>query len=79
MDPLDVVVNGSQHLHSLDKGFVLSNNANEEQSSAFVVETHDSPLVSVAGRNPFPTPLSKLDSIDDGVYVNLYNNLWGTK
>jgi len=72
VSPLDVVLNGSQHLHVVQSGVYLLNH----QKKIFSVESIDAALVSTGGPNPFPIPLSATPV--NGAEYNLNNNIWGT-
>lgn len=74
IDPCDVVVNGSQHLHAVQDGFTCSSGNGVHGLN---VKPLDSPLLSVGVLSAFPVPLGSVGS-PDAVHYNLYNNLWGT-
>lgn len=78
IDPLDIAVNGSCHLHSLDTTQDWNAAYSLDSGYGFYINSLDVPLASVGFANPFPIPLSPQDSIDGGVAFNIFNNIWGT-
>lgn len=80
VDPLDVAVNGSFHLHGVGgRGFKYT-----QGRDTFQVHTPDVPVVAVGLRSPFPTPFATTQPAD-GVHSCLVsppnsksNNIWGT-
>jgi hypothetical protein len=66
---LDVMKNGSKHLHGSDRGIMYTNGL-----SFFA---RDSSLVCVGPPTPFPTPMEQPD-VSKGFAFNLFNNIWGT-
>ncbi|KAJ8311290.1 hypothetical protein KUTeg_011157 [Tegillarca granosa] len=77
IDPLNVVLNGSQRLHVVDRGVYYINS----KSQGMEIVSYDAGLVNVLtpdwGVNAFSLPLKPIMSVD-GMAFNLYNNLWGT-
>ena len=71
IDVLDVIKNGSKHVHSTDEG-VRYNSA-----VPLKVKAWDTNVVSVGGTNVFPVPMETPDP-DKGFAFNIFNNLWGT-
>eukprot|EP00053_Salpingoeca_punica_P002328 m.37251 g.37251 ORF g.37251 m.37251 type:complete len:723 (-) comp11520_c0_seq4:1207-3375(-) len=72
IDPLDVMVNGSRHLHAVKTGVFHT-------ASHFSVLTLDAPVVSWGAAFPFPTPSGDWQpDLLDGVNFCLWNNIWGT-
>ncbi|XP_065831599.1 uncharacterized protein [Oscarella lobularis] len=71
IDPMNVINNGSQHLHGLDPidGKVFY------ESLEFV--SLDTAIVSIGKPNPFPTPSSKPDEKDGFAFI-ITDNIWGT-
>ncbi|XP_062498804.1 uncharacterized protein LOC134176140 [Corticium candelabrum] len=70
LDPVDVVVNGSRHLHGLSPtGGVEYGNLQ--------FRSLDTSVVSIGGTNPFPVPADKPD-LTKGFSFLISNNLWGT-
>ena len=73
LSPYDVVVKGNRNLHGLS--FEGMTYHGEEAKLQITSET--APLVSMGRRG-----LLKFDqaqpSLNDGIFVNLYNNIWGT-
>jgi len=72
INPLDVVVNGSMHVHGQLGGVQY-----KSDSLMFLVEALDISVVSFGSPNPFPTPMMVGDP-NNGIYFNFCNNLWGT-
>ncbi len=72
IDPLDVVRNGNRKLHAVGHAATCRDDAN-----TFELETLDAPLIA-------PGEPSLLDfnndqpSVERGLHVNLFNNVWGT-
>eukprot|EP00742_Colponemidia_sp_Colp-10_P005273 GILJ01005632.1.p1 GENE.GILJ01005632.1~~GILJ01005632.1.p1 ORF type:complete len:745 (+),score=92.80 GILJ01005632.1:37-2271(+) len=74
VDASDVMFNGSQHLHAVNRGVRF----HQEPSGRYLdIAMRDSALVSVGEPNPFPVPM-RAPEISKGVSANLYNNIWGT-
>lgn len=75
VDPMQVILNGSMHLHGLspatDKVGV------EYLPQKLSLRSLDAALVSVGLQSAFPTPFETADP-SLGFYFNLMNNLWGT-
>ena len=71
INALDVVKNGSKHVHSVDEGGVAYSH------TGFKVIPWDTSLVSVGGTNVLPVPMETPDLMD-GFGFNILNNLWGT-
>jgi len=74
IDPLQVVNNGSKHLHSISSG--VSYYSQSEGTITF--NSLDAPLISFGTRNPFPTPLDVDPNPEEGVHFLLENQIWGT-
>ncbi|EGD78368.1 hypothetical protein PTSG_09435 [Salpingoeca rosetta] len=71
VNPLDVAVNGSRHLHAVWDGV--------RHSSGVSLRTLDAPLLSWGDTNPFPTPSGDWQpDVSRGVNFCLFNNIWGT-
>ena len=66
---LDVMKNGSKHLHGSDWGITYTN------GPSFYAQ--DTSLLCVGAPTPFPTPMEQPD-VDQGFAFNLINNIWGT-
>ena len=68
----DVVPNGNRRLHAVGAGV-----AYRDATDELMIETIDAPLVAIGEpslldfRNDLPEP-------EEGVHVNLFNNVWGT-
>eukprot|EP00731_Ephydatia_muelleri_P008681 Em0004g1019a len=67
---LEVMKNGSKHLHASDNGIRYS-----DTSLAF--NSLDTSLVCVGNPNAFPTPMQQPD-VSSGFSFNIFNNIWGT-
>jgi hypothetical protein len=72
VSPLDVVPNGSRHLHAVTK-----NVRYHDAKGSFTLETLDAPLAAPGQRALLDFNNNQPD-MGEGVHVNLYNNLWGT-
>lgn len=68
IDPKDVVYNGQRNLHSTDYGVVYDELQIESLDTALVSPKEPS-LLDFTNTSPQDT---------DGIYFNLYNNVWGT-
>ncbi|KAJ8311291.1 hypothetical protein KUTeg_011158 [Tegillarca granosa] len=77
IDPLNVVLNGSQRLHVMDRGVYYINS----KSQGMEIVSYDAGLVNVLTPdwdvNALSLPLKPIMSVD-GMAFNLYNNLWDT-
>lgn len=77
IDPLDVVMNGSQRLHAVNRGIYYV----DSQMKGLEVTSLDAPLVNILTPTDFvsalPFPLQPLPSMN-GISYNLYNNVWET-
>lgn len=80
LDPSDVVVNGSRHLHGLDDvgGVGLFTAAASSHPIARFIALDAS--TSCVGRypTPYPTPLNQPFDKESGWARNVHNNLWST-
>jgi hypothetical protein len=72
VSPLDVVVSGNRHMHSVDTGFQY-----KQGEDAFVVKTLDTPVIAFGERSPLFFSNTQPD-LKNGVHCNLFNNAWGT-
>jgi hypothetical protein len=73
VDPLDVVQNGSHHLHFVNSLHYSS------PGGEFDITTKDLGLACAGAPNPFPIPLDEQPDLQDsGFSFNIYNNVWGT-
>eukprot|EP00118_Oscarella_pearsei_P025553 m.308367 g.308367 ORF g.308367 m.308367 type:complete len:722 (+) comp43877_c0_seq1:88-2253(+) len=72
VDPMNVLNNGSQHLHGLDpvEGGVF-------YGSTIEFTSLDTAVAAIGKPNPFPTPAVK-PSEEDGFAFIISDNLWGT-
>jgi hypothetical protein len=70
IDPIDIVMNGSHHLHGLST-------VGGVQYGDMAFQSLDTSVVSVGGTNLFPVPATKPD-LTAGFSFALFNNLWGT-
>lgn len=77
IDPLQVVVNGSQTMHAVDTGFQYCPVANE--TCQIKVESLDAPIVSPTV-NYYPTGSFNIHppAPQQGWAFNLFNNAWAT-
>ena len=66
---LDVMKNGSKHLHASDRGIMYTGGPS--------FYARDSSLVCIGLPTPFPTPMEQPD-VNKGFAFNVYNNIWGT-
>ena len=69
IDPSDVVVKGNRRLHATDCGVMFKDGV--------IIETLDTALVNIGEPDLLSFHLD-LPKVDEGVYFNLYNNMWGT-
>ena len=76
IDVVEVVKNGSQHLHGQYRGGVSVTHATTP-SAVMNVTALDSTLVCIGPPNPFPTPATAPE-YTKGFSFNLLNNIWGT-
>ena len=80
LDPSDVVVNGSRHLHGLDDvgGVGLFSAAVPSRPMARFIALDAS--TSCVGRypTPYPTPMHEPFNKESGWASNIHNNLWST-
>lgn len=77
IDPLDVVTNGSQRLHAINRGVYYT----DKSFNGLEIVSPDSAVVNVLTPDNYvsaiPLPLSAIKSVT-GVAFNLYNNVWET-
>lgn len=66
---LDVIKNGSRHLHASDNGISYSEGLN--------VTAYDTSVVCIGMPNAFPTPVVQ-PNVSQGFSFNIFNNVWGT-
>eukprot|EP00055_Hartaetosiga_balthica_P011906 m.55775 g.55775 ORF g.55775 m.55775 type:complete len:723 (+) comp7771_c0_seq1:40-2208(+) len=72
INPLNVIINGSSHLHAVNKGV-------SHADSNLAIGTMDAPLVSWGLTSPFPTPSGQWQpDLTNGVHFDLIDNIWGT-
>lgn len=71
VSPLDVVRNGSSHIHGIMEGVSYWNN----HLQWFNIRSDDAAVVVPGELTAFPTPLTKPD-LSKGMNFLLYNNLW---
>ena len=67
---LDVIKNGSKHLHASDEGVAYG-------KTGVKFEALDTSVVCIGYPTPFPTPVEQPD-VTEGFAFNIYNNIWGT-
>lgn len=82
INPLDVVVNGTQHLHAVwpGVGYTAGQSAPDAGTSV-VIDSLDAPLVQpggAAGDNLLRYDGETKPDMSGGWHWNLYNNVWGT-
>lgn len=73
ISPYNIVKNGNRGMHALDKKSLLYEGAEGLVS----IESEITPLFSFGGRRLLNFDNSQR-SLNDGIFVNLYNNVWGT-
>lgn len=71
INALDVIANGSKHVHASDKGIKYGDPV------PLTVFSWDTEVVTIGGANLFPVPMETPD-VSKGFGFNIYNNLWGT-
>ena len=67
---LEVMKNGSKHLHASDNGIRYSD-------TNLTFNSLDTAVVGVGNPNAFPTPMEQPD-VFSGFSFNIFNNVWGT-
>jgi hypothetical protein len=72
VSPHDVVPGGGLHLHAVTRNVTYS-----DAKGSFTLETLDAPLVSPGQRGLLVFD-NNPPEMQEGVHINLYNNLWGT-
>merc|ERR1719329_1044525 len=76
MDPLDVQIGGSQHLHVVSDSGI---EARQQDGSRLAMRPLDAGLVCFGQPTAFPTPTDQLPNITEhGASFVLWNNVWGT-
>ena len=70
---LDVIKNGSKHLHACDDDGV----AYKGDKGQVKVQSNDVALVCIGYPTPFPVPMETPD-VSKGFSFNIVNNIWGT-
>ncbi|XP_052819190.1 uncharacterized protein LOC128245032 [Mya arenaria] len=77
IDPLDVVTNGSQRLHAINRGVFYT----DPFLHGLEITSLDSAVVNILTDQQYvsmiPVPLKPISSVQ-GVAFNLYNNVWET-
>ncbi|KAJ8302871.1 hypothetical protein KUTeg_019267 [Tegillarca granosa] len=75
IDPLNVIMNGSQRLHAINEGVMFM----KDKSHSMKIVSLDAALVNILSPgldiSTMPLPLTPLKTVD-GVAFNLYNNVW---
>ena len=66
---LDVIKNGSKHLHASDLGV--------SYSGGLRFTSWDTSLICIGRPNPFPVPMEQPD-VSQGFSFSFYDNIWGT-
>lgn len=73
VSPLNVVKNGNRNLHLLsEEGLTYQGTEGFLQ-----LQSQEAPLFAFGGRRLLQFD-NQLPNFDDGIFVNLYNNVWGT-
>jgi len=72
VSPHDVIPDGGLHLHAVTRDVIY-----RDAQGSFTLETLDAPLVSPGQRGLLVFD-NNVPEMQEGVHVNLYNNLWGT-
>ena len=67
---LEVMKNGSKHLHASDRGVAY-------MDSNLTFQALDTSVICVGEPTAFPTPMEQPD-VTKGFAFNIYNNIWGT-
>ncbi|XP_055957826.1 uncharacterized protein LOC130013170 [Patella vulgata] len=75
IDPLDVVINGSQRHHAIDKGVVYVNKEMKGMEINSVDAAIATVLTSSGSLSTLPLPLTPLKDVT-GMSFNLFNNVW---
>ena len=70
---LDVIKNGSKHLHACDENGIMYSGA----KGGVKVQSDDVALVCIGYPTPFPVPMETPD-VSKGFSFNIVNNIWGT-
>ena len=66
--PDEVVENGNRRMHAIDRKIMMSK---------MELETIDAPVISI-GEPGLLNFTNEQPDLEKGVYVNLFNNVWGT-
>ncbi|MFC7054835.1 DUF5054 domain-containing protein [Enterococcus alcedinis] len=73
VQPLNVIENGNRNMHILsDEGMTYTG-----YEGRFDLITKDAPLMSL-GRRSLLNFDNQLPNLNDGLFINLFNNVWGT-
>jgi hypothetical protein len=72
VSPHDVIAGGGLHLHAVTRNIHYS-----DAKGSFTLETLDAPIVSPGQRGLLVFD-NNLPEMQEGVHINLHNNLWGT-
>ena len=67
---LEVMKNGSKHLHASDNGIRYSD-------SGLTFSSMDTSVLCIGNPTAFPTPMEQPD-VSSGFSFNIFNNVWGT-
>jgi len=73
MDPLDVIVGGARHMHSISDYVSVTRGG-----KSLFVHAIDSSLVSFGAPTAFPTPTEEAPNLDQGAAVLVWDNIWNT-
>ncbi|MHC5268336.1 DUF5054 domain-containing protein [Enterococcus sp. LJL98] len=73
VSPLNVLENGNRNMHVLsEEGMTYTG-----YEGCFNLTTIDTPLISL-GRRALLTFDNQIPNLNDGLFINLFNNVWGT-
>lgn len=76
LDPLDVNLNASRHLHGVDRGITIEPAAGGGHTTR--LSSLDCGVVSIGDTNPFPTPSGDWQPKLDSANFALFDNIMGT-
>ncbi|MGM0432059.1 MAG: DUF5054 domain-containing protein [Spirochaetota bacterium] len=77
ISPQSVVRNGNRALHAVTSGVTIRAFDDTQKAVTISLDSRDAPLVSI-GKPRILQFDQRLPRCDEGLYVNLHNNLWGT-
>jgi hypothetical protein len=76
VNPMEVMLNGSRHLHAIRSGVYYTPPA--PQNATLGILSPDAAVVCMGAPTAFPTPLTTQPDLTQGLSFILYDNLWGT-